>query len=83
MRVSRSEYYARLNQPAKFRIQAVNEKLRKESFEVGRDKTIRLMNKLDLQVKQRITYKITTMRKHSHSVADNIVDQQFNPDQAN
>jgi putative transposase len=23
------------------------------------------------------------MRKHSHSVADNIVDQQFNPKQAN
>ena len=44
-------------------------KLRKEGFEVGRDKVIRLMDKLGLQVKQRIAYKVTTMRKHSHSVA--------------
>jgi putative transposase len=58
-------------------------KLRKEGFEVGRDKVIRLMNKLGLQVKQRIAYKVTTMRKHSHSVADNILDQNFNPKQAN
>lgn len=41
------------------------------------------MNKLDLKVKQRIAYKVTTMRKHNHSAADNIVDQQFNPNQAN
>jgi len=41
------------------------------------------MDKLGLQVKQRIAYKVTTMRKHSHSVADNIVDQNFNPKQAN
>ncbi len=34
-------------------------------------------------VKQHIAYKVTTMRKHSHSVADNIVNQQFNPKQAN
>jgi putative transposase len=58
-------------------------KLRKEGFNVGRDKVTRLMDKLDLKVKQRIAYKVTTMRKHSHSVADNIVDQQFNPKQAN
>ena len=58
-------------------------KLRKEGFEVGRDKVTRLMDKLGLKVKQRIAYKVTTMRKHSHSVADNIVDQQFNPNQAN
>jgi putative transposase len=57
--------------------------LRKEGFDVGRDKVIRLMETLDLKVKQRIAYKVTTMRKHSHSVADNIVDQQFNPEQAN
>jgi len=47
-------------------------KLRKEGFEVGRDKVNRLMDKLNLKVKQRIAYKVTTMRKHSHSVADNI-----------
>jgi putative transposase len=49
----------------------------------GRDKVIHLMDKLGLQVKQRIAYKVTTIRKHSHSVADNIVDQQFNPKQEN
>jgi len=32
-------------------------------------------------VKQCLAYKVTTMCKHSHSVADNIVDQQFNPKQ--
>ena len=58
-------------------------KLRKEGFKVGRDKVIRLMDKLGLQVKQRIAYKVTTMCKHSHSVADNIVDQNFNPKHAN
>jgi transposase InsO family protein len=31
----------------------------------------------------RIAYKVTTMSKYSHSVADNIVDQQFNRKQAN
>ena len=56
--------------------------LRKEGFKVGRDKVTRLMDKLNLKVKQRVAYKVTTMRKHIHSVADNIVDQQFNPKQA-
>ncbi len=32
-------------------------KLRKEGFEVGRDKVIRLRDKLGLQFKQRIAYK--------------------------
>ncbi len=58
-------------------------KLRKEGFVVGRDKVIRLMDKLGLQVKQRIAYKVTTMRKHSHSVVDNIVVQNFHPKYAN
>jgi putative transposase len=49
--------------------------LRKEGSEVSCNKIIRLMDKLGLQVKQRIAYKVTTMHKHSHSVADNIVDQ--------
>jgi putative transposase len=50
---------------------------------VGRDKVTRLMDKLDLKIKQRIAYQVTTMRKYSHSVADNIVDPQFNSKQAN
>ena len=47
--------------------------LRKEGFKVGSDKVIRLMDKLNLRVKQRLAYQVTTMRKHSHSVYDNIV----------
>ena len=57
--------------------------LRKEGFNVDRDKIIRLMETLGLKVKQRVAYRVTIMRKHSHSVVDNIVDQQFNPKQAN
>ena len=41
------------------------------------------MRKLKLVVKQRQAYKVTTKRKHSDSVADNILNQQFNPAQAN
>lgn len=37
------------------------------------------MKKLGLKVKQRVAYKVTFMRKHSHKVADNILNQQFNP----
>ncbi|MCP4991122.1 MAG: transposase [Colwellia sp.] len=36
-------------------------KLRKQGFEVGRDKVIRLMDKLGLQVKQHIAYKVTAI----------------------
>jgi len=57
--------------------------LRKEGFKIGRYKVISLMKKLKLHVKQRIAYKVTTMRKHSHSVADNILNQQFNPTSPN
>jgi putative transposase len=57
--------------------------LRKEGFEVDREKVIRLIDKLGLQVKQRIAYKVTTMLKHSHNVTDNILVQQFSSKQAN
>jgi len=53
--------------------------LRKEGFNIGRYKVMSMMRQLGLYVKQRTAYKITTMRKHSHSVADNILNQQFNP----
>ena len=41
------------------------------------------MRKLKLVVKQRQAYKVTTKRKHSDSVADNLLVQQFNPAEAN
>jgi putative transposase len=38
-----------------------------------------VMRKLKLKVKQRIAYKVTTKRKHSDQVADNLLNQNFNP----
>ena len=53
--------------------------LRKEGFEITRYKTRKLMAKLNLVVKQRVAYKVTTKRKHSDVVADNLLNQNFNP----
>jgi len=37
------------------------------------------MKKLNLKVTQRVAYKVTTKRKHSDEVADNLLNQNFNP----
>ena len=57
--------------------------LRKEGFQVGICRVKSLMVKLGLVVKQRIAYKVTTMRKLSHLVAVNLLNRQFNPKRAN
>lgn len=57
--------------------------LRKEGFKLGRYRVRRLMKWLKLSVIQRRAYKVTTVRKHSHRVAANLVDQHFNPKVAN
>ena len=54
-------------------------KLRKEGIEIGRYKVRNLMKKLSLKVTQRIAYKLTTKRKYSDKVADNLLNQNFNP----
>ena len=54
-------------------------KLREEGFSIGREKTRRLMKRLELKVTQRVAYKVTTKRKHSDAVADNLLNQNFNP----
>ena len=54
-------------------------KLREEGFEIGRYRVRQLMQKLGLVVTQRVAYKATTNRKHSDSVADNLLNQCFNP----
>jgi putative transposase len=54
-------------------------KLREEGFNIGRERTRTLMKKLNLVVKQRVAYKVTTKRKHSDSVAENLLNQNFNP----
>ena len=50
-------------------------KLREEGFDVGRNRVISLMHRLNLRVKQRVAYKVTTKRKHSDEVADNLLNQ--------
>ncbi|WP_159238864.1 IS3 family transposase [Zhongshania aliphaticivorans] len=54
-------------------------KLRAEDFNVTRYKTIKVMAQLKLQAKQRVAYKVTTKRKHSDTVAANLLNQNFNP----
>lgn len=54
-------------------------KLREEGFEIGRDRTRNLMKKLKLKVTQRVAHKVTTKRKHSDSVSDDLLNQNFNP----
>ncbi len=49
-------------------------KLREAGFKVGRYRTRSIMRKLKLRVKQRQAYKVTTKRKHSDSVANNLLN---------
>lgn len=54
-------------------------KLRKEGFVIGRYRVRKLMKKLNLFVTQRLAYKVTTNRKYSDAVADNLLNMNFNP----
>jgi putative transposase len=54
-------------------------KLRQEGFEIGRYKVRSLMVKLNLVVRQRVAYKVTTKRNHRDAVALNLLNQNFNP----
>ncbi len=54
-------------------------KLREEGFEITRYRVINLMRRLNLVEKQRVAYKVTTKRKHSDAVADNLLNMNFNP----
>jgi transposase InsO family protein len=57
--------------------------LREEGFEIGRDKTRRLMKALKLKVKQKRKYKVTTDSKHNFPVAKNVLDRDFSPSAPN
>ena len=59
------------------------ENLRLEGFEIGRDKTRRLMKQLQLKVKQKRKYKVTTDSKHNFPVAKNVLNRQFSPSAPN
>lgn len=53
--------------------------LRAVGFKIGRYRVRRLMKRLDFKVTQRVTYRVTTKRKHSGAVADNLLNQSFSP----
>jgi putative transposase len=57
----------------------LKKRLCKGSFKVSEYGVKKLMAKLDLIVTQRVAYKVTTKRKHSDAVADNLMNQKFNP----
>ena len=54
-------------------------KLNEEGIKVTRHRVRMLMKKLGLKVTQRVAYKVTTKRKYSDRIADNLLNQQFNP----
>ena len=54
-------------------------RLCEEGFEISRYLTRKLMKKLGLYVTQRLAYKVTTKRKHSHAVANDLLNRNFNP----
>ncbi len=53
--------------------------LRDEGFKIGRDRARRLMKVLNLKVKQKRKYKVTTDSKHTLPVAENVLNRQFSP----
>uniref|UniRef100_UPI0009ED9784 IS3 family transposase n=1 Tax=Pseudoalteromonas sp. MQS005 TaxID=1854052 RepID=UPI0009ED9784 len=57
----------------------LRKKLRSEGFSVSDYGVQKLMATLGLVVTQRVAYKVTTKRKHSDAVADNLLNQNFNP----
>ncbi len=57
----------------------LRKRLCKEGLQVSEYGVQKLMAKLGLYVTQRIAYKVTTKRKHSDAVADNLLNQNFNP----
>ena len=54
-------------------------KLREEGIDIGRYRVRKLMATLGLKVIQRVAYKVTTKRKYNDAVADNLLNQNFNP----
>jgi putative transposase len=56
----------------------LRKRLCKEGLQVSTHGVQKLMAKLNLIVTQRVAYKVTTKRKHSDAVADNLLNQNFN-----
>ena len=53
--------------------------LNETGYEISRHRIIKLMKKLKLKAKQGVAYKVTTKRKHSDKVAENLLNENFNP----
>lgn len=53
--------------------------LRQEGFEIGRDRTRRLMKRLNLKVRQKRKYRVTMDSNHSLPVAANVLNRAFAP----
>ena len=54
-----------------------------EGFEIGREKTRRLMKRLNLKVKSKRKYRVTTDSRHQLPVAENVLDRDFSPSAPN
>jgi putative transposase len=57
--------------------------LRSEGFEIGRERVRRLMKRMNLQVKAKRRYKVTTDSKHALRVAENVLNREFLPQAPN
>ena len=57
--------------------------LNHEGFEIGRDRTRRLMKRLGLKVRQKRKYKVTKDSNHKLPVAQNILNRDFSPSAPN
>jgi len=57
--------------------------LRQEGFEIGRERVRRLMSTLNLEVRHKRKFKVTTDSKHSFPVADNVLNRHFSPQAPN
>jgi putative transposase len=56
----------------------LSKKLNEEGSNTSRYSIRKLMRKLKLKVEQRLAFKVTTKRKYSAKVADNLLNQNFN-----
>ncbi len=57
--------------------------LRKEGFEIGRYRVRGLMKRLNLEVKRKKRFVLTTDSKHKQPVAENLLSREFNPEAKN
>ena len=57
--------------------------LNQEGFKIGRERTRRLMKQLQLKVRQKRKYKVTTDSKHQLPVAENVLNREFSPSAPN